>query len=166
MARGRRSHRGLSGLLLLVVALLPEAAHAQVATVVNRATPIAVIVNRTNAVSDIRLEDLRRYYLGSNHAFPDGSSVVLLEFPPARRAFYRSLLHMSELAVTRHWIGVVFRGEEANPLRGIDGAEALKRTVAEIPGALGFINAAAVDTTVKVVTVDGRHPQDSGYPLR
>jgi ABC-type phosphate transport system substrate-binding protein len=141
---------------LLAIALAPQAAYPQV----------AVIVNRGNPVVNLSSDQLQRLYLGASTTFPNGGAVVLLEYPPARRVFYESLLQMSELAVTRHWIGVLFRGENASALRAIDGAEALRRAVAETPGALAFITVAAVDSTVKVVTVDGRHPRDPGYPLR
>jgi ABC-type phosphate transport system substrate-binding protein len=143
-------------LVVLAIAFAPRAAYPQVAVIVNRANPV------TNLSSD----QLQRLYLGASTTFPDGGSVVLYEYPPVRRVFYQSLLHMSELAVTRQWIGVMFRGENANPLRAIDGADALRRAVAETPGALAFITVAAVDSTVKLVTVDGRHPRDAGYPLR
>ena len=156
MVRSRRLPGALWKAVLLAIALAPQAAYAQV----------AVIVNRTNPVSNLSVDQLQRLYLGASTTFPNGGSVVPFEYPPARRAFYQSLLHMSELAVTRHWIGVMFRGENPSPLRAIDSAEALRRTVAETPGALAFIAVAAVDSTVKVVTVDGRHPRDPGYPLR
>ena len=156
MVRSRRLPAALWQVVVLAIALAPQAAYPQV----------AVIVNRANPVTNLSRDKLQRLYLGASTTFPDGGSVVLFESPPARRAFYQSLLHMSELAMTRHWIGVMFRGENANPLRAIDGADALRRAVAETPGALAFISVAAVDSTVKVVTVDGRHPRDPGYPLR
>jgi phosphate transport system substrate-binding protein len=143
-------------LVLLAIALAPRAAYPQV----------AVIVNRANPVSNLSRDQLQRLYLGASTTFPTGGAVVLFEYPPARRVFYQSLLEMSELAVTRHWIGVMFQGGNASPLRAIDGADALRRAVAETPGALAFIIVAAVDSTVKVVTVDGLHPRDAGYPLR
>jgi hypothetical protein len=156
MVRSRRLPGALWKAVLLAIALAPQAAYPQV----------AVIVNRANPVTNLSVDQLQRLYLGASTTFPNGGSVVPIEYPPARRAFYQSLLHMSELAVTRHWIGVMFRGENPSPLRAIDSAEALRRTVAETPGALAFIAVAAVDSTVKVVTVDGRHPRDPGYPLR
>jgi len=154
---GRRWLSGVPrALVLLAGALAPQAAYPQ----------IAVVVNRANPVTNLSLDQLQRLYLGTSTTFPDGRPAALFEFPPARRAFYQSLLHMSELAVTRHWIGVMFRGENSSALRAVDGAEALKRTVAETPGALAFLTVAALDSTVRVVTVDGHHPRDAGYPLR
>jgi phosphate transport system substrate-binding protein len=143
-------------LVLPAFALVPSEAYAQV----------AVVVNRANPVTNLSRDQLQRLYLGASTTFPSGGSVVLFEYPPARRVFYQSLLHMSELAVTRHWIGLMFQGENAGPLRVVDGADALRRAVAETRGALAFIPVAAVDSTVKVVTVDGRRPRDAGYPLR
>ena len=127
---------------------------------------IAVIVNRSNPTGDFTLADLERLYLGRVTTFAAGRSVALGEYSPARRAFYRAVLHTSETAVSRHWIGVVFSERNATPPREFRDAQAVLRFVASTPGAICFIDVAAVSDDVKIVTIGGLGPRDPGYPLR
>jgi hypothetical protein len=156
MASGRRSHRGLSGLFLLVVALLPEAAHAQVAVVVNRANPVTALT----------LEQLRRLFLGSSTTFPGGHGVTLVESPAVRAGFYRALLGLTEEQVKRHWLSIVFGGEGGNPPKEIAETQDLRRFVGENPGAIAFLLLSEVDNSVKIVAINGAKPGDASYPLR
>jgi ABC-type phosphate transport system substrate-binding protein len=137
-------------------ASLPSEARAQ----------IVVIVNPRNPVRDLSLEELRRLYLGRTTTFRQNQPVILLEQAEIRRAFYRAALGMNEARVKRHWIGIVFSGETATPPKTIAAADELKRTVAQNTGAIGFLEQTAADPSVKVLTINGLHPSDAGYPLR
>jgi hypothetical protein len=127
---------------------------------------IAVIVSRTNPINDLTLADLEALYLGQRTSFSNGAPAVLGEYRPARRSFYRSVLHLSESAVSRHWIGIVFSEGQATPPRAFRDAEAANRFVLSTPGAICFIDLEAMTDDVKVVTVGGLGPRDPAYPLR
>jgi hypothetical protein len=128
--------------------------------------PIAVIINRHNPEDGLAVEDLRHLYLGVRTAFPNGAPVVLLALPKLSARFYASALQMSPDEVTRYWIGLVFSGDSAVPPKEIANVIQLKRLVARHPGAVAFIPASDADTTVRVVDIEGKHPDDPGYPLR
>jgi len=128
--------------------------------------PIAVIINRQNPEDGLAVEDLRHLYLGVRTAFPNGAPVVLLALPKLSARFYASALRMSPDEVKRYWIGLVFSGDSAVPPKEIANAIQLKRLVARHPGAVGFIPASEADTTVRVVDIEGKRPDDPGYPLR
>ena len=127
---------------------------------------IAVIVNSRNPIRDLSLEELRRLYLGRTTSFRQNLPVILLEQAVMSGAFYQAALGMNEARVRRHWIGIVFSGETAKPPRTIAAAEELKRVVAENPGAIAFIDLAETDPDMRVLTINGRHPDDARYPLR
>ncbi len=127
---------------------------------------IAVIVHKSNPVRDLTLADLQRLYLGRQTTFANGLAVVLGEYRPARHAFYRATLNMNETAVSRHWISVVFSERNATPPREFRTAEEVRRFVTTTPGAICFLDLASVSDDLKVVTVEGRRPQDPEYPLR
>jgi ABC-type phosphate transport system substrate-binding protein len=127
---------------------------------------IAVIVNRSNPVNDLTRADLEALYLGQRTSFANGAPAVLGEYRPARRSFYRSVLHLSESAVSRHWIGIVFSEGQATPPRSFRDGETAHRFVLSTPGAICFIDLEAVTDDVKVVTVGGLRPRDPAYPLR
>ncbi len=128
--------------------------------------PIAVIINRHNPEDGLAVEDLRHLYLGVRTAFPNGAPVLLLALPKLTPRFYASALQMSPDEVNRYWIGLVFSGDSAVPPKEIASVITLKRLVARHPGAVGFIPATDADTTVRVDDIEGKRPDDPGYPLR
>lgn len=141
--------------VLLVAAARPRTAAAQIAVIVHPAAP----------VSNVSLDDLRRYFLGKSTAF-GSTRVVVIENPKARKSFYHSLLGLSEDEVRRRWVGLAFRGEAPGVPKEISDAAELRKYVSEHPGAIAFVDARAVDASVKVLTVGGKAPADAGYPLR
>ena len=134
----------------------PAAASAQV----------AVIVNRANPIQNLSLSDLQRLYLGQSVTFSNGTRVVLVTYPAAEARFYQAALGMTGDRFQRHWTELVFQGQDATPPKPIATGEELNRFVAEHPGALAFIDLAAVEQSVKIMTIDGRAPSDPAYRLR
>jgi ABC-type phosphate transport system substrate-binding protein len=127
---------------------------------------VAVVTHRDNPLSSVDLEQLRRLYLGQVQTLPNRTKIQLIESPGARTVFYRSVLGMTPDRLRRHWIGLVFQGEGATPPTEIAPAEELLKFVAANRGAIAFVDAALVDQSVKVLTVGGRRPSDSDYPIR
>ena len=92
--------------------------------------------------------------------------MVLVTYPPAATRFFDAALGMSTDLFQRHWMELVFQGQDATPPKAIAVQSELNRFVAEHLGALAFIDISAVDQSVKVVTIDGRAPADAAYRLR
>ena len=139
----------------LLTPSLPRDARAQ----------IVVVVNPRNPVKDLSLEELRRLYLGRTTTFREDLPVSLMEQAVVSDAFYQAL-GMDEEGVRRHWIAIVFSGDTPKPPHSFTVAEDLKRAVAENPGAIAFIDLAETDPGMKVLTINGRYPDDERYPLR
>jgi hypothetical protein len=126
----------------------------------------AVIVHRSSVVSDVKLDELRRFFLGQGSIVASGQHVMLVELTPMRTRFYKRLLGLSPDEVRRRWIGVVFRGDALTlPFELADPA-AVKKFVAEHAGAVAFIDVADVDDTIKALRIDGKRPGDPQYPLK
>ena len=140
---------------LLAAAALPRAASAQIAVIVHPSTPL----------SNVSVEELRRYFLGKTGRIGT-AEVQVVESTKDRGAFYRALVSLSEDEVRRRWVGLAFRGEIAHMPKEFADAAELRRFVSEHPGTIAFIAAHAVDASVKVLAVGGRQPSDAGYPLR
>lgn len=151
-----RRLRACLAFLPLAVAVPPAAATAQV----------AVIVNRANPIQNLPLSDLQRLYLGQSVTFPNRVRVALVTYPAAEAPFLLAALGMTGDRFRRHWMELVFQGQDVTPPKAIASGQELNRFVAEHPGALAFIDLAAVEQTVKIVTIDGRAPADPAYRLR
>lgn len=126
----------------------------------------AVIVHKTSAVSDVKLDDLRRFFLGQGAMGANGKQTLLVELTPLRARFYKRLLGMTGDDVRRRWIGMVFRGEALVLPFELADAVAVKKFVAEHPGAVAFIDATDLDDTVKALRIDGKRPGEPTYPLK
>ena len=144
-----------AGLAVLTAAGEPASAAAQ----------MAVIVHPSSTTRAVSLEDLRRLFLGKTQTI-DTTHVQVVEAAKLRKPFYRALLALSDDEVRRRWVALVFRGEATALPRTLPDDAAVKAYVAEHPGAVGFIDASAVDGTVRVLTVDGHKPSEAAYALR
>ena len=51
-------------------------------------------------------------------------------------------------------------------VRIVDADTDLLHTVAEIPGAVGIVDVYAINSSVKVIRIDGKLPFDVGYALK
>jgi hypothetical protein len=144
---------------LLIVACVASASRAALAQT-------AVIVHRSSPVEDVKLDDLRRFFLGQSSMGASGQTAMLVELTPIRVRFYKKLLGLRADEVRRRWIGMVFRGDAlALPFELADAA-AVKKFVREHPGAVAFLDASDVDETVKAIRIDGKRITDPQYPLK
>lgn len=126
----------------------------------------AVIVHRSSAVTDVKLDNLRRFFLGQGALIANGQQVLLVELTPLRTRFYKNLLGLSPDEVRRRWIGMVFRGDALTLPFELADAAAVKKFVADHPGAVAFIEVSDLDDTVKALRIDGKRPNEAQYPLK
>lgn len=128
--------------VLLILGFTTQLAHAEIAVVVNPAN--------ANAVSS---DDLNRLFLGRASSFADGSKATplnLAEGLAARDEFDSKVLSRSSAQLKAYWSKLVFTGKGTPPKELADDA-AVKAAVAADSSAIGYINSASVDGSVKVV---------------
>jgi ABC-type phosphate transport system substrate-binding protein len=109
------------------------------------AGPIAVVVNKDAATPT--QSEIADVYLGKSQSFkpldgPDGSAL--------RADFYRKLTGRDPAQIKSMWSRVVFTGKGSPPREAADAA-AMKAAIAADPKAIGYLDKAAVDGSVKVV---------------
>lgn len=128
---------------------------------------LAIIVNRANPVERLSSVDVRRAFLLQRQRWPDGRkvTVVLREEGQAERTEALTLIcGMGEAEYARYVRQEIFRGN-VNPPRTVRSTENMRLFVFNAPGAIGYVHADEINSTVRVVRVDGRLPGDVGYPL-
>lgn len=130
---------------------------------------LVVVANTTVPESDLSWEALQAVVLGNRRYWRGGQRVELLvraSASPERAAFVEQVSEMTETRFRQYWIGMVFRGRATSPPRPLASSEALVAAVAAIPGALAIVDAAAVTSAVRVLTVDGYRAGHPQYRLR
>jgi hypothetical protein len=91
---------------------------------------------------------------------------MLVELTPIRARFYKKLLGLSANEVRRRWINMVFRGDALVLPFELADAAAVKKFVADHPGAIGFVDAVDLDDTIKALKINGKRSVDPLYPLK
>ena len=113
---------------------------------------IAVIVHPSNA-NALDEAAISKIYLGREKSFADGSSVIpmsLGESAAASAAFNEKVLKKSSSQLKAYWSKLVFTGKGTPPKEVISDDEMVK-LVAGNPSVMGYVDAAKVDASVKVV---------------
>ena len=137
--------------LLLALAGFGLAARRSVA-----ADPFVVIVNASNPVASISVEDLSKAFMKKATRWPDGVEILpvdLKEQSAVREDFSRLIHDKSTSAVRAYWQKMIFSGREVPPPEKASSAEVLA-FVRSKRGAIGYLAAeTAVGEGIKVLKV-------------
>lgn len=132
------------------------------------ATEVAVVVHKDNPLEDISLDNLRKICRAEKQFWDGGEKIYLLlrESGSQEKAIMlKTVYRMDEMELKKFWLAKLFREEIPSFPKTLGSNEAVKRFVAHVPNAIGFIDGQYVDDTVKVLTIDGKFLQSPGYPL-
>lgn len=163
-ARARRvaAYLGVALATALLV-LLPSVERARAADRI----VLAVVVARGSSLQDLSLAELRRVFTSEGDSDPSGQRYVPFNHPPHttdRAGFDKVVLGMSPDEVSQFWIDRKIRGLPGPP-RSVDSLSLLLRLIARLPGGIGYARPAQLTSDVRAVRVNGKLPNDAGYPL-
>jgi ABC-type phosphate transport system substrate-binding protein len=112
---------------------------------------VAVIVHSERR-AELSIEEVAQIYLRRKRFWDDGSTIVPLNLSspaPLRARFSQLVLHQTERRLADHWNRLYFDG--ILPPATLASTEAVRRYVASDPNAIGYVPAADVDGSVRVV---------------
>jgi hypothetical protein len=126
----------------------------------------AIVTAAGSKMNDVPLADLVKLCKGTQKAWPDGRDFLLVikdpDAPDTRIAIqklfgltpgdFKALL--AKLNETRQVVKIV----------GTD--DGVMQAVASTPGAIGLVDVYSINSSVKVLRVDGKLPFDVGYALK
>jgi ABC-type phosphate transport system substrate-binding protein len=130
---------------------------------------IAIIVNQENTVDNLSMKDLRTVFLGERSHWPNGRRITLVMLEPGqpeRKAMLRDIYRMSETDFNRHFLQGLFTGEVFVSPKTLATPVGVRKFIFNVPGAIGYVRSSDVDSTVKVIRIDGHLPDDKDYELR
>jgi ABC-type phosphate transport system substrate-binding protein len=130
---------------------------------------LAIVVNPNNPTTDVTMSQLRAMFLGERKWWSNRHRVVLAgmrrntpEWQTVRRVIYK----MDRRELDHYFLYQSFKGESPSLPSTMPAPADVKKFVVSNPGALGYLRASDVDSSVRVVRVNGLLPGDDGYPLR
>lgn len=124
---------------------------------------MAVVVGKDNDVGNVTSAQLAKIFRSETKTWPDGAAIVLVvhKDSPAETGTLEKLIKVN----AGQWRAIVTAHKASIHLADSD-ADVLK-IVQSTPGAIGLVDVRAIDSSVNVVSVDGKLPLESGYlPLR
>ena len=129
---------------------------------------LAIIVNASNPIDNLSMSELRKVFLGERRHWPNGRRITLVMMEPGqpeRKALIREVCQMNETDFNQHVLHSVFTGEVFVTPKTLASPVGVRKFVFNVPGAIGYVRATDVDSSVKILRVDGHLPDDKEYAL-
>lgn len=131
----------------------------------------AVVVNEENPNQSISETELRRMLKAEVHFWPRSYTVVELLLPrsgtPARAFLNQYVYEMTDLQLKRYWLGLIYQNRIVEAPRSVPSLKVAVPILERLRGSITVFPARDVTpgAKVKLLAVDGRHPNEPDYPL-
>jgi len=126
------------------------------------ARDLAVITDKSNITSAVSSTDLSKLLKNDTQRWPDGRKVMIfLSNPSSSDAWllFQKIYNMSMEEARRF----AENHKDSIVLMGAD--DLVLKAVAQQPGSIGVVNVYSLNSSVKVMKVDGKLPFEQGYLL-
>jgi hypothetical protein len=111
-----------------------------------------VVVNPSNSTT-VNKNDISRIFLGKLKAFPGGASVVAVNQKSGSTGkveFDQKVVGKSASQIKAYWSKLMFSGK-GKPPKELSNDNEIKSFIAGEPNAIGYIDEANIDSSVKVI---------------
>jgi phosphate transport system substrate-binding protein len=129
---------------------------------------LAIVVNPSNPIENLSFVELRKIFLGEQVRWPNGHRVIVAMLDsgfPERDAALREVYRMTERGYRDHFLKGRYTGDIPVLPKTLSSPEILRKFIFNAPGAIGYLRASDVNSSVKVVSIDGHLPDNREYPL-
>jgi hypothetical protein len=127
---------------------------------------IAVIMSAGSKTTDVPLTELVKLCKGTQKAWSDGRSFMLIMRDPNAAEMHTPVQKLFGMAPADLKTAMPKLNESRQVVKIVDTDEELLRTVEATPGSVGIVDVYSINSSVKVLRVDGKLPFDVGYPLK
>jgi hypothetical protein len=127
---------------------------------------IAVVMAAGTKMDDVQLSELLKLCKGIQKTWTEGKNFTLVMTDPASpdmRAAVQKLFNMTPVDLKT---ALPKLNETRTVVQIVDSDNDLLRTVGATPGAVGIVDVYAINSSVKVIRIDGKLPFDVGYALK
>jgi ABC-type phosphate transport system substrate-binding protein len=116
---------------------------------------VFVVTGAKNSSITLSKNQISDVFLGKVTSLPDGSNATPIdqsESSPLRNEFYSKVSNKSTNQAKAHWAQLYFTGR-GTPPREVSSSSDVKKIVNSTPGAIGYIEESAVDSSVKIIFI-------------
>jgi ABC-type phosphate transport system substrate-binding protein len=150
---------------LILLLVLP----AGFAVAQDKGADLAIVVNVASTLDNISSAELAKIFKAERTRTPDGVKYVLAmreTGSPERNAALRVIYQMTDAEYERYFLQATFAGTIQSSPKQFSSDSAVRQFVAGSPGAISYLRASDVDSSVKVLKIDGKSPGDPDYPIK
>jgi hypothetical protein len=127
---------------------------------------MAVVASAGSKLADVPLTELVKYCKGSAKAWPDGRNFVIVLKNPDLPEMRVALQKLFGGGAAEARLAIAKLNETRQAVMIVDSDDDLLRAVDTTPGAVGIVDVYSINSSVKVLRVDGKLPFDVGYALK
>jgi len=137
----------------------------------NAYATIAVIVNKSNPVSDVSYNELKQISEARKQYWDNGEKIILI-FKPVTSVETRASIDMvykiKYEEFDKYWFLKVYENKIMEFPKILNSTGTINILVSEIQGAIAFIGVDEVSKrgNIKVLRVNGKMPDEDGYPFK
>jgi ribosomal protein L23 len=126
----------------------------------------ALVAPAGSKLQDIPLTDLVKFCKGTQKAWPDGKTFTIVMHDPESPDMRAAVQKLFGVDAVEMKTLVAKLNEARQVIKIVQSDEDLMRTVEATPGAVGLVDVYAINSSVKVLRIDGKLPFDAGYSLK
>jgi ribosomal protein L23 len=126
----------------------------------------ALVASVGNKVEDVSLTDLVKFCKGTQKAWSDGKSFTLVMHDPESPEMRGAVQKLFGVAPAEIKPLLTKLNESRVAIKIVNNDDDIMRTVESIPGAVGLVDVYAINSSVKVLRIDGKLPFDVGYSFK
>jgi hypothetical protein len=127
---------------------------------------IAVVMSAGTKMDDVQLSELMKLCKGVQKTWIEGKSFTLVMTDPASPDLHAAVQKLFNMTPVDLKTALPKLNESRTLVQIVDSDNYLLRTVGATPGAVGIVDVYAINSSVKVIRVDGKLPFDVGYALK
>jgi ABC-type phosphate transport system substrate-binding protein len=127
---------------------------------------MAVVVSAGSKLNDVSLANLAKLCKGVQKTWPDGKNFTVVMKDPESPDMRVAAQKLFGAAPGELKALIAKLNEPRLAVKIVENDEDLLRTVEATPGAVGIIDVYSINSSVKVLRLDGKLPFDLGYALK
>jgi hypothetical protein len=127
---------------------------------------LAVVVSAGSKLQDVPMAELTKMCKGTQKTWPDGRSFTLIMKDPGSPDMHVAVQKLFGAGGVDAKTAIAKLNESRQVVKIVESDEDLLRAVDATPGAAGILDVYSINSSVKVLRVDGKLPFDVGYALK
>ena len=127
---------------------------------------MAIVTSASSKVNDVTLADMTKFCKGTTKAWPDGRNFSIVIKSPDAPEMHGVLQKLFGATGSDAKAAIAKLNETHTVVKIVDSDEELLKAVQAMPGAVGVVDVYSINSSVKVLRIDGKLPFDVGYALK